>query len=467
MTVDLAHLGRIHLIGVGGAGMSAVAVLLAGAGLAVTGSDAHDSVYLAALRAAGVDVRVGADPAAAEEADTIVVSTAIRESNPVLARARQLGRRVLHRSEALAMVLAGRRTIAVAGSHGKSTTSAMTAHILRRCGFDPSYAIGAIVTADQGEPGVVAGGRCGAGDVAVIEADESDASFLHYEPTVAVVTNVEPDHLDFFGSRAAFEDAFAQFTHRIVPGGVLIAGIDDPGAAALLAGHRADGGTGIGYGFAPGGDGDVAIRQWRPLGAGSTFNLHAPTGRVGVRLGVPGEHNAANATAAWVAAVASGADPVAAANALATFQGTGRRFEHRGSVAGVTVVDDYAHHPTEVAALLRAARRVSGDRQVVVLFQPHLYSRTKAFAGDFAAALSLADQVVVTDIYAAREDPDPAVTAELITGRLPGSSYVADRMAAARTVAGLAQPGDLVLTVGAGDVTELADVILARLRETR
>lgn len=459
---SIADLGRVHLIGIGGAGMSAVAVLLAGAGVDVSGSDAKQSSYLTALREAGIPVQVGSDPAAVDEADTVVISTAIRATNPVLVRARERGLPVLHRAEALALAISGQRTVAVAGAHGKSTTSAMTAHVLRRCGLDPSYAIGAIIPADQGQSGVVAGGRCGTGGIAVIEADESDASFLHYNPTVAVVTNVEPDHLDFFGSTAAFEAAFESFVARIVPAGVLIAGVDDAGSRHLLDSYRSSGGQGIGYGFTAG---DVRICDWQVAGGGSRFTLQAPAGDFDVALAVPGEHNAANATAAWTTAVWLGADPAEAAQGLADFAGTGRRFETRGTVGGVQVIDDYAHHPTEVQAVLRTARAVADDARVIVLFQPHLFSRTKAFASEFAAALSLADKAIVTDIYAAREDPDPAVTSELITQQLPGAVYVGDRIDAAYTVAGLAAPGDLILTVGAGDVTELGDVILARLRE--
>ncbi|HWS59205.1 MAG TPA: UDP-N-acetylmuramate--L-alanine ligase [Actinotalea sp.] len=457
----LAARGRVHLVGVGGAGMSAIAALLAARGLVVSGSDAR-AVGLERLAELGVVVHVGHDAAHVEGAGTVVVSTAIRESNPELARARGLGIPVRHRSQALAALMAGRRAIAVAGAHGKTTTSAMVAVLLGEVGLDPSFAIGGSVLSASGSLG---GAHHGTGDVFVAEADESDGSFLAYRPQVAVVTNVEPDHLDHYGSREAFERAFVDFVGRIAPDGWLVACADDPGARDLVARARAAGTAVRTYGTAS--DADVRLGPWHPVAGGGWTTVREGEGpELRLELAVPGAHNGLNAAAAWTVARLLGVDGAAAARGLAAFVGTGRRFEDRGSAGGVRVVDDYAHHPTEVAALLTAARAVAGSGRVLVLFQPHLYSRTRTFAEAFARALALADVVVVTAVYAAREDPDPAVTGALIADRVPGGRYVADKQVAAATLARAARPGDLLLTVGAGDVTDLAPVVLATLAGT-
>jgi UDP-N-acetylmuramate--alanine ligase len=464
----VADLGRTHLIGVGGAGMSAIAGLLVARGVRVSGSDAKDSEVLDQLRVAGVRVWVGHDAAHVDDVDTVVVSTAVRESNPELARARAAGLRVLHRSQALAALMAGSDAIAVAGAHGKTTTSAMIATALVQAGADPSFAIGGTVLSDDGPLG---GSRSGAGRAFVAEADESDGSFLNYAPAVAVVTNVEPDHLDHYGTRAAFEDAFVAFTERITPGGLLVVCADDDGARRLVARTRAGLAARsvrvVTYGTDT--HADVVVGPLELADGAWVVRLTTTVADIGgteLRLAVPGAHNALDAAAAYVAARHVGLSVDAATAGLAAFRGTGRRFEARGTADGVRVVDDYAHHPTEVAALLRAARSVAGSGNVLVLFQPHLFSRTRTFATEFGAALDLADSVVVTDVYAAREDPDPSVTGALIVDRVPTpgkARFVADRHAAAEAVAAAAQPGDLVLTVGAGDVTELAPEILVAL----
>jgi UDP-N-acetylmuramate--alanine ligase len=464
----VADLGRTHLIGVGGAGMSAIAGLLVARGVPVSGSDAKDSVVLDQLRVAGVRVWVGHDAAHVDDVDTVVVSTAVRESNPELARARAAGLRVLHRSQALAALMAGSDAIAVAGAHGKTTTSAMIATALVQAGADPSFAIGGTVLSDDGPLG---GSRSGAGRAFVAEADESDGSFLNYAPAVAVVTNVEPDHLDHYGTRAAFEDAFVAFTERITPGGLLVVCADDDGARRLVAHTRAGLAARsvrvVTYGTDT--HADVVVGPLELADGAWVVRLTTTVADIGgteLRLAVPGAHNALDAAAAYVAARHVGLSVDAATAGLAAFRGTGRRFEARGTADGVRVVDDYAHHPTEVAALLRAARSVAGSGNVLVLFQPHLFSRTRTFATEFGAALDLADSVVVTEVYAAREDPDPSVTGALIVDRVPTpgkARFVADRHAAAEAVAAAAQPGDLVLTVGAGDVTELAPEILVAL----
>ncbi len=458
-----ADLGRVHLIGVGGAGMSAIAALLAARGVPVSGSDAADGPALPALRQAGVDVHVGHEASLVDGADTVVVSSAVRESNPELARARERGLRVLHRSEALAALMVDRDAVAVAGAHGKTTTSAMIATALLHAGADPSFAIGGTVFSAQGPLG---GGRDGGGAAFVAEADESDGSFLAYAPLVAVVTNVEADHLDHYGSAEAFEDAFVAFAGRIRDGGLLVACADDEGAARLVERVRdplAERGVAV-VTYGTSAHADVVVGPVRADADRWTFDLAADGRRTTVRLGLPGAYNALNAAGAWAAARRLGVPD--AADGLAAFRGTGRRFEDRGTAGGVRVVDDYAHHPTEVAALLRGARSVAGAGRVVVLFQPHLYSRTRTFAAQFGAALDLADVVVVTDVYAAREDPDPAVTGALLVDRVPTAgraTFVPDRLDAAHAAAAAARPGDLLLTVGAGDVTQLAGVILEDL----
>ncbi len=463
-----SDLGRVHFLGIGGAGMSGIARILLARGLPVSGSDAKDSRGLAALRAQGAQVFVGHDAAQVRGADTVVVSSAVRESNPELAEARRSGLRILHRSQALAAVMAGRRAVAVAGTHGKTTTTGMVTVALQHCSADPSFAIGGELT----ESG--ANAHDGSGDVFVAEADESDGSFLLYHPLVAVITNVEPDHLDHYGTAEAVEAAFDSFCDRVLPGGVVVACTDDPGARRVAGRARArrsgDGVRVLGYGWEPGADVRLSV-----AGGPAEQSVQQPsyllTGadgeQVRLQLRVPGRHNALNAAAAWAATTALGFDPRLVAEGLAGFGGTRRRFEARGEAGGVRVVDDYAHHPTEVAAVLRAARDVVAGGRLLVVFQPHLFSRTRIFAADFGAALGLADEVVVMDVYAAREDPEPGVSGGLVAAAVPlppdRVAFVPSWSAVAAEVAGRARPGDLVLTVGAGDVTMLGAEILALL----
>lgn len=340
----------------------------------------------------------------------------------------------------------------------------MIATILREAGVDASYAIGSSVRTATGS---VPGGHLGAADVLVAEADESDGSFLNYAPTIAVVTNVEPDHLDHWGTQEAFTRAFVQFARRVVPGGRLVACADDPGAVSVAATISETGGQVTTYGTA--GTAQVRVSDVVTTETGASAVLRGDLLGAGggdgiaLRLSVPGAHNVLNATAAVVTAVLLGVEPATAVAGVEAFLGTGRRFEPRGEAGGVRVVDDYGHHPTEIEAVLRSARPVAGDGRIVVLFQPHLYSRTRIFADRFAQALSLADEVVVTGVYRAREDVDPDVSSRTITDLLPGARSVEDRLEAAHVVADLARPGDLVLTIGAGDVTELGPVILADL----
>ncbi|MDO5618450.1 UDP-N-acetylmuramate--L-alanine ligase [Kocuria sp.] len=454
------ELGRTHLIGIGGAGMSAVARLLLAHGVPVHGSDAQESTALLQLREQGATVTVGQRAENVHDVDTVVISTAIRETNPELAAARKLGLAVLHRSDALAVTMHGSHVVAVAGTHGKTTTSSMIAVMLEAAGRRPSWAIGAHV-ADLGSNAAL-----GHGDWFVAEADESDGSFLKYAPTVAVVTNIEPDHLDHYPSTEAFFQAFDDFAATIRDGGTLVACQDDAGSRALAQSFRDSGGKVLTYGTDP--TADIEIHQIESHGLGSTATLVVGDGadahRYRLSLSVPGAHNVQNATAAFAVAWATGVPAEDALRGLTGFHGSARRFDLKGEGNGIRVFDDYAHHPTEVAAALTAARNVANGHQVHALFQPHLFSRTQAFAGEFAAALELADHAWVLPIFAAREDPVPGVTAQLITEA--GNERVravADAQEAITAVLSQAEPGDLVMTIGAGDVTVYGPQLVAAL----
>jgi len=456
------ELGRVHFVGIGGAGMSGIARIMLARGVAVGGCDAKDSRALAALRARGADVVIGHDAAHADAADTVVVSSAIRADNPELVAARELGRRVLPRAAALASVMAGRRGIAIAGTAGKTTTTSMLTIAIQACGGDPSYAIGG----DLNEPGSNA--HYGSGEFFVAEADESDRSFLLLAPEAAVVTNVEADHLDNYGSLDAVRAAFTTFLERLPDNGVVALGADDDGAMALAEPARARGLRVVTYGIAY--PADVRVDDLTLVGQGSRFQLVAHGRRLGeVTLQVPGLHNAVNAAGALAIGLELGLPVTDMVRGLSDFTGARRRFELKGEVRGVRVFDDYAHHPTKLRAALTAARQVAGSGRLVVVFQPHLYSRTSYFAEQFAEVLALADLVVVMDVYAAREDPVPGVTGNLIATAvpLPREQVVFEPSWAAvpALVAHLARPGDLVLTVGAGDVTMLGPEVLATLGE--
>lgn len=450
---------RIHFIAIGGAGMSVIAELLLAQGHQVSGSDQAPSPVLDRLAARGARVHVGHDPAHVAHlgpGDLVVISTAIAPDNPELRAARDRGAEVWHRSQALALAARGKDFVAVAGSHGKTTTSAMLAVALRAAGQDPSFAIGGRVVA------LDTGAHLGSGPVFVAEADESDGSFVNYDPQVAIVTNVEPDHLDHYRTEAAYAAAFERFIGRIRPGGLLIANADDAGSAALARSGSARDIRVRTYGT--GADADVRIEVRQLAATQSGARLSSALGAVELDLAVPGEHNLANATAAWCAGVDLGVDPADMAAALGTFTGTARRFESRGRVGGVRVIDDYAHNPSKVAAAVGTARRAAAGGRVLVIFQPHLFTRTRDFAAEFARALSAADEVWVTPIYPAREQPLPGVTSALIGDHLPGAHLATDPHEAARAAARAARPGDVVITIGAGDVTAAADTVVTELR---
>ena len=454
MTTSIARLeslGRVHFIGIGGVGMSAVARIMVARGIPVSGSDVKDLPVMRDLAVAGARIAVGYDAGNLGDAQTVVAGSAIRDDNPELVAAREAGLPVLHRSEALAATMAGHRVVTVAGTHGKSTTTSMVAVLLKEAGLDPSFAIGANV------PALGVNAAHGESDIFVAEADESDGSFLNYRPLIAVVTNVEADHLDHYGTPEAVFASFDEFAALLPANGVLLACADDAGALALAERTASRGITRVlTYGTSSaadvrlhdGGPGDVSVA----LG-GAVHSLE---------LKVPGRHNALNAAAAFAVAVELGVEPGAAAAALGHFTGASRRFEFKGQGRGVRVYDDYAHHPTEVRAALSAARSVAAGKKVHVLFQPHLFSRTREFATEFAAALDLADTALILDIYPAREDPIPGVTSTLIThhlvnGRLVSAGEAVD------AVVDAASDGDVVLTVGAGDVTAYGPAIVAAL----
>jgi UDP-N-acetylmuramate--alanine ligase len=455
----LEELGAVHFVGIGGAGMSGIARILLARGVRVSGSDRRDTPTLLALRALGARVELGHDPAHLGDADTVVVSTAIREDNPELAAARERGLRVLPRAVALAAVMAGKRSVAVAGTHGKTSTTSMLTVAVQACGVDPSFAIGG----DLNESGSNA--HAGEGDVFVAEADESDRSFLLLAPHGAIVTNVEADHLDNYGDLAAVEAAFDRFLQTIDPAGFVVLCADDPGSARLRtvptpARVRT-------YGTAEDADLRLVDVEVGPEATAWTAVLDGEVlGRVQIR--VPGEHMARNSAAALLAGLELELPAEALIAGLGRFGGVHRRFELKGTVDGVRVYDDYAHHPTEVAAQLRAARAVAGSGRVVVAFQPHLYSRTREFATAFGAALGLADEVVVMDVYGAREDPVPGVTGAMVADAvgLPAERVLFEPSwsAAAPALAERVHPGDLVITMGAGNVSMVGPEVLEALR---
>ncbi|MFZ3597598.1 UDP-N-acetylmuramate--L-alanine ligase [Streptomyces sp. BH104] len=460
-----ADMDRPHFIGIGGAGMSGIAKILAQRGARVAGSDARESATAQALRELGATVHIGHDAAhLASDATCVVVSSAIREDNPELARATELGIPVVHRSDALASLMDGLRPIAVAGTHGKTTTTSMLAVSLKSLGLNPSYAIGG----DLDVPGSNA--DHGEGEIFVAEADESDRSFHKYAPEVAIILNVELDHHANYASMDEIYESFETFTGKITPGGTLVIAADQAGAAELT--RRVRDTTSlkvVTYGESEGAD--IRIHKITPRGLTSEVTVLLDGKLLTFTVSVPGRHYAQNAVAALAAGVAMGIPARNLASALKSYTGVKRRLQLKGEESGVQVIDSYAHHPTEMTADLEAMRSAAGDARsgrVLVLFQPHLFSRTQELGKEMGQALALADSSVVLDIYPAREDPIPGITSALIidAAREAGADVQAadDKDAAVAAVAGMAKPGDLVLTMGAGDVTELGPRILDQLR---
>ncbi|MFM2024702.1 MAG: hypothetical protein RLZZ56_715 [Actinomycetota bacterium] len=449
-------LGTVHFIGIGGSGMSGIARILLGMGHKVTGSDLRDTGNVAALRELGATIHIGHDKDNLGTPDTVVVTSALWPTNPEYVLAKERGIPVLHRSAALAYLTTKNRLIAVAGAHGKTTSTGMVITGLLRLGVDPSFVNGGVI-AELG-----ASSASGKDDLFVIEADESDGSFLHYETAVALITNVDPDHLDHYGSLEAFEAEFAKFASGAKE--FVAISSDDPGAvrvSGLLQGKRM-----LTFGQAPGST--VRLFDVDASGAKVSFKVEFDSQVFEAKLNIPGLHNAINAAGAFAVLVGLGFDPAKSLAGIETFRGTERRFELHGEERGVSVYDDFAHHPTEVAAALSAARAVVGSGQLITVFQPHLYSRTRLMHREFADALALSDQVVVMDIYAAREDPEPGVTGELVSNSFTNKAqvhYVEKWEDTPAVAASLAEAGDFIVTMGCGDVYRMVPEILAALKK--
>ncbi|MGB7982478.1 MAG: UDP-N-acetylmuramate--L-alanine ligase [Candidatus Nanopelagicales bacterium] len=453
--------GHVHIVGIGGAGMSGIARILVARGVEVSGSDAKESRRLVTLRALGVDARVGHSGDNVAQADVVVISTAISGSNPEVVAARAAGIPVLSRADGLAAVMAGYRGVAVSGTHGKTTTTSMLTLAVANCGVDPSFAIGS----ELNTTGTNA--HQGSGDLFIVEADESDGSFLALPAVAGVVTNVEADHLDHWGTLAAVEAGFTDFATGISgTGGFVVACADDPGAARLIQRARALGVDMRTYGREP--QADYVLSEVTTGAQGSSAMVTHAGDQVGrLTLQVHGSHNVLNAMAALVTAIGLGLPTDRVIDGLAQFTGTRRRFEFKGEVAGIRVFDDYAHHPTEIEATLRAAREVVGEGNLVVAFQAHHYYRTAMFVEEFGAALGLADHVVVLEVFAPGEEPIPGASGQSMAGNVP---LPADRVvfepswsAVAGHLAERAQPGDIVMTLGAGDIVMLGPEVLALL----
>jgi len=449
-----AELGAVHFVGIGGSGMSGIARVFLAAGHRVTGSDVRESAATTALRALGAEVTIGHDAAAVGDADTLVVTGALWQDNPEYQRALADGLPVLHRSQALAWLIGGHRLVSVAGAHGKTTSTGMIVTALLAAGRHPSFVNGGVIQS----LGVSAAG--GEDDLFVVEADESDGSFLLYDTAVALVTNVDADHLDHYGSHEAFDQAFVDFAGAASE--LVVISSDDAGARRVTAAldHPAV------LTFGEDASSDIRVSDIASSGPVS-FTLHRGDVSWPVQLRVPGRHNAINATGAFAVLVGLGVEPEAAIAGLETFGGTERRFELHGTVRGVSVYDDYAHHPTEVAAALQAARSVVGDGRLIAVHQPHLYSRTRMMAQEFAETYErLADHTVVLDVYGAREDPEPGVTGALVSERFVDASrvdFVPDWQSAAVRTAEIAREGDFVVTLGCGDVYRIVPQLLGAL----
>jgi UDP-N-acetylmuramate--alanine ligase len=460
--VPVERLGRVHFVGIGGAGMSGIARIMLARGVQVTGSDRAASAQVEELARLGATVYVGHAAEHVAGADTVVTTpSAIGDRNVEIVEARRLGIPVLPRAAVLASVMMGRRGIAISGTHGKTTITSMLTTVLRHSGADPSYVIGGILA----ETGL--GADEGTGEWFVAEADESDGSFLMLSPEVAVVTCIEAEHLDNYADLAEIEATFAAFAGKIREGGLLVAGRDDPRAAALAGAVAGTEELRVRtYGESP--DADYRVTGVGVQGMATRLTVTAPGAaprRLTIR--VPGRHYALDAAAAFATAVELGVPAGTVTGGLEAYRGAQRRMEPKGEADGVRVLDSYAHHPTELAADLTAAREVAGGGRVIAVFQPHLYSRTRFFAAEFGAALGLADEALVLDVYAAREDPQPGVTGRLVADAVPGgrARFIPDAAAVPEVIAGLAKPGDLVLTMGAGDVTALGPAIVAALRD--
>jgi len=448
-------LGTIHFVGIGGSGMSGIAAMMIGEGHKVTGSDLRDTSNVAALRELGAEIFIGHDESHLGNPDTVVVTSALWPTNPEYLLAKQRGIPVIHRSQALAYLTTKKRLIAVAGAHGKTTSTGMVITALQALGADPSFVNGGVIAS------IGASSAAGKGELFVIEADESDGSFLHYKTAIALITNVDPDHLDHYGSLEAFEAEFAKFAQGASD--FVAISSDDPGAVrvtGLLTGKKI-------YTFGKAAGSSVRLTSIDASGPEVSFTAEYNGQQLAATLRVPGEHNAVNAAGALAVLVGLGYPAAEALAEIAKFGGTERRFELHGEVRGVKVYDDFAHHPTEVAAALKAARAVVGEGKLITVFQPHLYSRTRLMRKEFAEQLAASDEVVVLDVYAAREDPEPGVTGAMISESFADQAkvhYVPLWDDAPAVAAKLANAGDFIITMGCGDVYRMVPQLLDALK---
>jgi UDP-N-acetylmuramate--alanine ligase len=445
--MNFEHIKNIHFVGIGGIGMSGIAEILADRGVTVSGCDLKPSAMTDLLAQRGIPVSIGHDPAHLAGVDLLVVTSAVRGENAEVDAARARGMRVMKRKEALGVLVNDKRAVGVSGTHGKTTTSAMIAVVLQEAGLDPTIIIGGMLR------NIGSNARSGRGDVAVVEADEYDRSFHELHPEIAVVTNIEADHLEYYGSFEAIADAFRVFVEGIKPGGAVVGCVDDPAVASLL--DRVDRRV-VRYGLSESADLHATNISFDERGS------HFEVPGVGwFRLFVPGEHNVRNALAAIAVARELGIATAVTTAALAKFLGVDRRFQILGHYAGAIIVDDYAHHPTEIRATLTAARRGYPHRRIVALFQPHLYTRTRDFARQFAESLQIADVALVAPIYAAREKQMEGITSQLIADAGKGVEFL--QRTNAQIVEELRRrlrPNDLFITLGAGDVHEISEALV-------
>ena len=454
--MNFLRVKRLHFVGIGGIGMSGLAELLKSVGLEVTGSDLALGETTLRLKSLGIQVHQGHRAENMVGADVVIYSSAVNESNPEVAAARSAGLPVIKRAEMLAEVMRVKRGIAISGAHGKTTTTSMTGAILMSAGLDPTIIVG-------GRMREVGTARLGRGEYLVAEADEFDRSFLALSPMLAVVNNIDLEHLDTYRDLADIQETFARFARSVPFFGAAILGLDDPNVQEIrpLVSRRV-----VTFGLTP--QADVTVRDLVLERTGSRFVATADRDFMGaVALKVPGLHNVKNALAALAVARELSIPFGIAARALEEFAGVIRRFEKKGETGGIVVVDDYAHHPTEVAATLAAARQSYPDRRVVALFQPHLYSRTKDFAATFGAVFLNADVLLVAPIYGSREAPREGVTGALVADAATArghraARYIADRADIGRVLEEELKEGDLLLTMGAGDVNQFGEEFLRR-----
>jgi len=449
---------RIHFIGLGGAGMSGIARIMLAQGISVSGSDAKDSTVLSGLKTLGAQVFVGHQASNIGDADILVVSSAIDQSNPEIVAASAKGLTIMTRAQALALLMSESKSVAVAGTHGKTTTTSMLTVALQQAGLDPSFAIGGMI--NRGGTNA----HWGSGEIFIAEADESDGSFLAYKPFGAIITNIELDHVDNFPDIESVNKIFIDFVDSIQPGGFLVAGIASPGVVNLLAQIKRNDIEIITYGESA--DYSISHISLQPS------QSHARITKLGKVLGelsltIPGNHNVENAVAALAVGIKLGAPVADLLLGLSKFSGAKRRFENRGAVSGITVIDDYGHHPTEVRVTLETAKRYAQPGRVIAIFQPHRYSRTAMFVQEFAEVLALADQVYLLEIYAASEAAIPGVSSILIANAMPSSkvTFEPSMIDVVTAAAAEAKSGDLIITLGAGDVNLLVPLILQTLEE--